>query len=317
MIMDYLTVNDVGRCESVCHTLKNHSKYIWEAFDVRYLMDHPTRQSPSGRNSREKMIRYHVASTLAERVGALGNSITKHAIIPHYDRLEGRVTEARIEDCRGCYFPDLDFAPLNRDTADEYELFLRFSRIDDNELFAEGFALPPHGGLAEDNIQIDLQHMDFSRWEKILEINRLILSETENIDAHYRLLVECMRELAVVIIAVHKVTHKASLAMAQCNFGDDGEPGDNAGVDPGCCWPRGEMCTRSHGHLETEVRDDGYPIWHHIKESHAKLGMCYEIGRWTDPEDSSRILKEECIWTLDCTFRLRRDDSDVSISSDD
>ena len=238
-IMDYLAFEDVGRCEIVCNSLKNQSKHIWGKFDERYLKDHPTRQSPSARDSREKIIQYHLASTLARRIGTLGDSIAKHLIFSHYDRFSGTITitEGRVLDCcRGCDFPDLDFAPLDRDTANDYEIYLRFSRTDDNKLFAEGFAPPPE---REDNysIKIELQQMDFSGWPDLLEINRhVVLDGDAYVKDHHNFLIRCMKELTVIVVAVHKVRCKASLVIAQSNFGD-GRSEDGAGID----------CMQGHG----------------------------------------------------------------------
>ena len=111
-----------------------------------------------------------------------------------------------------------------------------------------------------------------------------------------------MKELTVIVVAVHKVTCKTSLVIAQSNFGDRIDCMQGHGF----CWPTEKLCPRSHGDVETEVSGDGHPD-RYIRESHAKLGMLYDTTTWRDPEDSNRILKKECRWILDCDFGLRDD----------
>ena len=64
------------------------------------------------------------------------------------------------DHCEGCEFPDLNFDPLRRETRDQYELFVRFCRTDDNTLLAEGFL--PWISEGEDEVSLQLRSMDCS-----------------------------------------------------------------------------------------------------------------------------------------------------------
>jgi len=303
--MVYLTIEDMGKCEVVCHTLKKQATHYWEYLDELYFANHPTLRSPSAQSSREAVIRYKLASTLAKRIGDMGDSISKHLVVRQYrfDGMNGTTTSVRVsEHCQGCSLPDLDFNPFRPETSDEYELFVRFCRRSDNKLLAEGFC-PSDREL--DSTSIKLRGMDYSQWPQLAELTRLIeTSEGDsfgNNDHNDNLLDACMRDLTAIVIAVHKGTSKASLALAQCNFGlaprgrhDHGI--DNMG-DHGFCWPIGKMSAKSHGDVETTQRlGDTFSENRHCD---AKLGMLWQ-NHVSNDRESGNVLKVECHWTLDC-----------------
>lgn len=297
-IMGYLAVRDIGRCEMVCRTLRLQSGKCWNNLDKMYFKEHPACRSPSTQSSRERVIRYQNASSLAERIGAIGNRISKHLLIFRY---EDSTNHSRVHDCcDGCELPDLDFSCFSRGTED-YELFARFSRTSDNTLLAEGFLLETSFWAQE---EFGLSHFNFSSWPQILEVNHLCESingeafadEGEN----HKVLADCLREITVIVISVHKGTSKASLVAAQSNFGD--EPPENGprsygidnGGDHGYCWPRGRLSCFSHGEIVTQ----NSPYRH----SDIKLGMSFSLREQSnDPENV------KCIWTLECILSLRDD----------
>ena len=140
-IMKYLPIEDVGRCEIVCTTLKRQAKNYWDMkLNDSNINNHPTLRSPSAQSSRDVVIRYQLASSLAKRIGNMKDSISKHLVVLYCNRYERTMSDVRVDDhCEGCDFPDLNFDPLRRDTRDEYEFFVRFCRTRDNTLLAEGF----------------------------------------------------------------------------------------------------------------------------------------------------------------------------------
>ena len=251
-IMNCLTMEDVGRCELVCHTLKKQAMHYWDKLDTEYFRKHPTLRSPSAQNSREAVIRYEVASQLAERIGNFKESISNHLIVKVLN-YEEELSDVRVDDyCQGCAFPDLDFNPFRPETCKEYELFVRFCRTSDNKLLAEGFCPIEREDCTT---KMKLRDMDYSQWPQFAELTRLI--ETSEGDSfaneHNDIMINtCLRDLTAVVIGVHKETSKASLSIAQCfvipsTRGDHGI--DNMGEN-GFCWPKGSMSAHSH-HLET------------------------------------------------------------------
>ena len=311
-ITKYLEIQDVARCEMACRTLIRQAKQCWAKFDEDLLADNPTLRSPSARDARERVVRYHLASSLARHIGSLGDTISRHLIVKDYDPYDDEVTDKRVPDCcnrKGeCGFPDkLNFRVLRKDTTDEYELFVRFSRTNDNYLFAEGFL--PFIRSDDTNLKIPLEGMNLSRWPKIVEITRLVETNGQAFADNDDLLHECMGELTAVVVAVDKTSFEASLVVAQCDFSvrsrvDDGGI-DNMG-DHGFCWPRGCLSSRSHGALETLPTMFDNTI-HTNRDSDVKLGMLFGTETWTDPKENDRILAVECQWTLDCSYDLRED----------
>mmetsp|Transcript_18768 Transcript_18768/g.40658 ORF Transcript_18768/g.40658 Transcript_18768/m.40658 type:complete len:183 (+) Transcript_18768:335-883(+) len=124
-VMEYLTIEEAGRCEMVCQTLKRLAKHCWEMLEKRILL---TTHRSTAQNARERVIRYYFASTLARQIGGMRESISKHLydIILDYNE---EMLDVRVPDCcEGCDFPDeLDFRALHRDSANDFELFVRFS----------------------------------------------------------------------------------------------------------------------------------------------------------------------------------------------
>jgi hypothetical protein len=136
--MEFLTIEDAGRCEMACRTLKRRAKHCWDKFDEDILND-PSRRSPSAQDARERVVRYHLASNLARRIGGMGESLSKHLIVSGLDEY-GDLIDRRVHDCcEGCDFPEeLNFGVFHQDTTNDFELFVRFSQTSDNHLFAEG-----------------------------------------------------------------------------------------------------------------------------------------------------------------------------------
>ena len=308
-IMNYLTIEDTGRCELVCHTLKKQAVQYWDRLDKLYFANHPTLRSPSAQSSREAVIRYKLASTLAERIGDMGDLISKHLIVSEYDNYEDTMSDVRVRDhCQGCALPDLDFNPFRPETSDDYEFFVRFCRTSDNKLLAEGFC-PYDQNFS--NTKIRLWNLDFSNWPQLAELTHLIeTSEGDSFAAeHNDKLDDCMKELTAIVISVHKGTSKASLTLAQCNFGDPPSARERRehGIDNmgghGFCWPKGCMSARSHGAVETvrNVTTFGGTSNTSFDNRYcdAKLGMLWDSHVWNDQE-SGQVLKVECHWTLDC-----------------
>ena len=316
-IMKYLTIEDVGRCEIVCQTLKLQAKHYWDMklIDAN-LNNHPTLRSPSAKCSRDVVIRYQLASSLAKRIGDMKDSISKHLVVKDFNRYERTISDERVDDhCKGCNFPDLNFDPLRRETRDEYELFVRFCRTSDSTLLAEGF-LPYDSDM--DDIKLQLRNEDFTNWPQLVELTRLIETCEEDTFATNRqynnMLDACMRELTAVVVGVKKNNSEASLVIAQSNFGqtpnNDYDSGiDNMG-DHGFCWPKGCMSAKSHGKVETkEVNytpmgpsDDYHSDITHYDNQHcdARLGMLFQNCEWTNRE-SGKVVKVECQWVLNCS----------------
>jgi len=321
-ILKYLSIEDVGRCEIVCSTLKQQATHYWDMKENdANLNNHPTLRSPSAQNSRDVVIRYQLASTLAKSIGDMKDSISKHLVVTTCDRYRNTMTDVRVEDhCEGCDFPDLNFNPLRRETRDEYELFVRFCRTGDNTLLAEGF-LPYTFEMDEAILQ--LRNMDCSNWPQFVEITRLIESCEEDSFAHNdqynRMLDVCMTELTAVVVAVHKVTSNASLVLAQSNFGGDSPSGmhgiDNMGHHAFCV-PRGKLLATSHGELELKELDisDNFLIQdhrftqYHTRYCTAKLVMKFDSHVWTS--ESDEVIKKECHWELGCSCDTYQKDCD-------
>jgi hypothetical protein len=237
----------------------------------------------------------------------MGDSISKHIFITHYNRYDETMTDQRVDNyCRGCEFPDLDFGVFQRETGDQYELFVRFSRTSDNKLFAEGFV--PF--TRSDSLKIRVHpYMDFTNWPRFPEICQLIETLEEDFAAqpHHNMLHECLKELTATIVAVHKGTSKVSLVAAQSNFGD--KPNDPlSGIDNmghhGFCTTRGKLSSHSHGQIETQLS------YYHLggmggscnenQSSDVELGMHFDTTVWHDQGD-----RRECHWDLDCECCLR------------
>lgn len=305
-IMNCLTMEDMGRCELVCHTLKKQAMHYWDKLDTEYFMKHPTLRSPSAQNSREAVIRYKVASQLAERIGNFKESISKHLIVKvlNYD---DELSDVRVDDyCQGCALPDMDFNPFRPETRNEYELFVRFCRTSDNKLLAEGFCPIER---EDSTTSILLRDMDYSQWPQFAELTRLIeTSEGDSFANEHNdnLLDACLRDVTAVVIGVHKETSKATLTIVQCNFGINpsthGDHGiDNMG-DHGFCWPKGSMSAHSH-HLETiwkrQMALSTIITSNDNRHCDAKLGLLWTNHVWNDRE-TDQVSKVECHWTLDC-----------------
>jgi hypothetical protein len=299
-VMEFLTIEDVGRCEMVCRTLKLRAKHCWDRFDEDLLND-TSRRSPSAQDARERVVRYHLASNLARRIGGMGESMSKHLIVDSLDEF-GDLIDKRVHDCcEGCDFPEeLNFGVFRRDRTNDYELFVRFSRTSDNHSFAEGFL--PFEHHDESRLDISLKDMNFSKWPKIVEITRLV--KNEDVEECDNLLDECMKELTTTVVAIDKTSSGASLVLAQSNFAgsnSDMDGIDNMG-DHGFCWPRGRLSSHSHGALEMML-ERGFLGMHRNRNSDAKLGMLFSNRVWTDAEDNERILA--CEWTLTCAVTLQ------------
>jgi len=309
LIMGYLAVEEVGRCEVVCSMLKKQAIQYWKKLDELYFANNPTLRSPSAQSSREAVIRYKLASTLAKRIGDVGDSISRHLIDSEFDNYEDTISDVRVYDhCQGCDFPNLDFNPFRPETSDEYELFVRFCRKSDNKLLAEGFCA---NDREMGDTRIKLRNLDYSNWPQLAELTRLIETSEEGMminEHNERMLDDCMKELTAIVIGVHKGTSKASLSMVQCNFGDPPSARerrshgiDNMG-DHGFCWPKGRMSARSHGAVETfrNISTFGSTTSFDNRHCDAKLGMLWENHVWNDQENG-QVLKVECHWTLDCS----------------
>ena len=310
-IMKYMSNEDVGRCEIVCSTLKLQAKHYWDMkLNDSNINNHPTLRSSSATCSRDVVMRYQFASTLAKSIGDMKYSISKHLVEATYDRYRDTMRDRRVPDhCEGCEFPDLNFDPLRRETRDQYELFVRFCRTDDNTLLAEGFLPCTIGDLGE--VTLRLRSMDCSNWPQFSELTGLIetcegYTFADN-PQYNRMLDDCMSELTVVVVGVHKVTSKASLVVAQSNFGDSPDPmhGIDNMSDHGFCYPRGCMLAKSHGELELKeyarstnrfFQDDS--TTYHTRYCTAKLAMKFSNHEWRS--ESGEIIKKECHWELGC-----------------
>lgn len=282
-IIKYLEINDVVRCAAVCRTLKNQADGCWETIETR-LLTHPCLRSPTAQSCKERVVRYLRASGFARHIGALGDNISKHAIVYQYRRFDDTMISQRVEGyCTGCNFPDLN-DDYNRD---EYDLFVRLSKTSNNELLAEGFT-------SMDWDDVLLEGLDFSKWPELLEISRLVVSLGDEFGREeggheYRLLHSIMRDLTVVIVAVNKLSSEPSLVVANNNFGNDRSVrDDNYGIDimegHGFCWARGELCTRSHGSFDES-------------ENRKNLGVTYDTRTYYDA-NTGEVSSKECLWKL-------------------
>ncbi len=240
-IIEYLDIDDLGRCGEVCRTLKNQTDGCWDAFETK-VMTHPSLRSPSAQNSKERVARYLRASAFAERIGAMGDNISKHIVVMRDSEIES----VRCHNhCEGCDFPNMNFD--HTPSTDEYELFVRFSKTSNNELLAEGF---PDIGYRDVML---LKVLDFSNWSELLEINRRIdalgykfgwLDNGLNGGDDFDLLKDVMSNLTVVVVAVKKLTSEVSLVAAKNDFG--GEINLHIGTAQGTCTHEGELLPRSH-----------------------------------------------------------------------
>jgi len=303
LIMGYLAAEEVGRCEVVCSVLKKQAVQYWENLDELYFANHLTLLSPSAQSPREAAIRYKVASRLAERIGVMGDSISRHSVV-YESTGDYTSTNRRIQnECGGCAFPNLNFEPFRRRTINNYELFVRFCRTSDNKLLVEGFVPRSYERerqyLGGDKVftRLHLRNLDFSNWPKFVQITRLIKTSEGNPfprdnEHNNNLLDACMSELTVVVVGVHNGTPEASLSIAQCNFG--GNSGWQYDDSEGYCKPQGRMSVKSHGTVET--RRIQYETSTALKNKFCDASM--EL-RWSRT-DSGETPKKECIWVLDC-----------------
>ena len=308
LIMGYLAVEEVGRCEVVCRVLKKQAVKYWENLDTVYFANHPTLRSSSAETSREAAIQYKAASTLAESIGDMGNSIRKHLVV---SESTGEYTSAdrRIHDeCGGCAFPDLNFRPFRRRTMDDYELFVRFSQTSDNKLLAEGFV--PCSYEREERYlggykvwsRLHLRKLDFSNWPQFIQITRVIETNDGNPfgnEHNNNLLDVCMSELTVVVVGVHKGTSEASLSIAQCNFG--GNKRWQYEDSEGYCRSQGRMSVKSHGTVETRPIQYETCTAHENKFCDASMKLSW-VGRVQGDQ------KKVCLWMLDCTCNYEDED---------
>jgi len=300
-ILNYLTIEDMGRCEVVCSILKKQAIQYWKELDKLYFANHPTLRSPSAKTSREAVIRYKVASRLAECVGDLKELIDKHTVVHDDDMRTYTTYHKRIRHhCRDCTLPDLNFNPFRPKTRDKYELFVRFCRTSDNELLAEGF-------VPFTRNQMQLRKLDFSNWPQFVELTRLI--ETAEGDSFANELNDnavraCMSELTAVVIGIHKRTSKGSLSLVQSNFGRP-DPSryekylHNRGEN-GSCKTRGYMSEKSHV-LETKRFEGECYTTHRNRHCDAKLRMV-----WDSRIDQDGGGNKVCLWALQCECNYQR-----------
>jgi len=276
----------------------------WEKWEKLYFANHPTLRSPSAETSREAAIRYKVASRLAEHIGDMGDSISRHSVVSESTG-EYTSTDRRIRDeCLGCDFPNLNFRPFRRRTMDDYEIFVRFSQTSDNKLLAEGFVPCSYerkegylGGVTFWS-RLHLQNLDFSNWPQFVEVTRLIETSDEDPFRNNNVLRDYMNELTVVVVGVHKGTSEASLSIAQCYFGHhyytpyryDGS---------GYCKPEGWMSVKSHGTVETRLIQYETSGAHRNKFCDASMKFSWTSRVQTD-HNSGETSTKECLWVLDC-----------------
>jgi len=161
-----------------------------------------------------------IASKLAGQVGAIGDNFTKHALIDVGEDNDAHYT--RIGNCAGCSLPDSNLNVFDEPgvLSDDYELFVRLSRSNDNKLLAEGFTSfttdidGRHGGA------LSLNHLDLSEWPQLLEISRLLVlhSDDDYLDFEDELLDECMPNLTGCITATsrHHFTNNWPSACPNC-----------------------------------------------------------------------------------------------------
>jgi len=249
-IIEYLNINDLGRCGEVCRTLKNQADGCWDKFESR-LLTHPSLRSSNAQNSKERVVRYLRASAFAKRIGAMGDNISKHT----FEIGDPGIEIVRCQShCEGCDFPDMNFdhAPSTFYN-DEYEPFVRFSKTSNNELLAEGF---PDITFTDSML---LDELDFSNWPELLEINRRIdalgvLGDTFSMEeeAFHYLLKDVMSNVTVVVVAVKKLTLEVSLVAANDNFGGEITL-QKIGFVKGTCTHEGVLLPNSHGSFENEV----------------------------------------------------------------
>lgn len=252
-IMCYLDAGDVSRCAMVCHALNNQSGKCWESFEAR-LLTHNSLRSPSATNSRERVLRYLVASKFAAQIGAIGDHLSKHTIVYNNERhpIFVRPRYRRIDNhCTGCNLPDLNidlFDHVNVDLLDGYELYVRLSRSSNNNLLTEGF-------VSNDRRFVPLHGLDFSAWPEAIELKRTVVSlgdEFRGQDNSVTLVRECMNELTVVLLAINKTTLKPSLIATHRGFGTDVDlyVGDGE-VE---CSPTGYLSVFSHRPFRADRR---------------------------------------------------------------
>ena len=304
-IMDYLSVKDVGRCEMVCSTLKQQARlHVWDTLDEVMFTSNPSLRSPSAESSRDAVIRYTVASTLARRIGDMKDLISRHSIVQQTVDMDGYTSmDVRMDnDCEGCDFPNLNLDPFRRETCNEYEIFVRFCRTSDNKLLAEGFC--PYDIDAScaysHETAIKVRNLDYSEWPQLVELTRLIETSERDPYENENILGVCMRDLTVVVVGVHKGTSEASLAIAQCNFGDKIFTWRNA------CLPQGLLSEKSHGGVKTRLFiGDEFARYENLL-CNARLGINWKNHVRTG-EESGGILSKECHWTLQCKCSYPRD----------
>jgi hypothetical protein len=283
-IMSYLDMKDIGPCAIVCRTLNNQTAKCWEAFEAN-LLNHESLRSPSAQSCQQRVVRYHAASTLARQIGAMGDDLSKHAVIDmgvedcHYTRVE--------DHCLGCNLPDLNLSFFHGPgvMSDDYELFVRLSRTSDNKLLAEGFIAFIAGRYGD----LSLEDLDLSSWSELQEISSIAVLHGDHFgeeEDDFTSLDECMVDLTVVLVAVNKSNSKACLVAAQNDFGGGDLPSDgnlsygffNIGGVWHCC-PRGHLSSCLHGRVDNRL---------------IRLAMVFEIVQ--DPV-------AECQWFLQCWYQ--------------
>jgi hypothetical protein len=177
-------------------------------------------------------------------------------------------------------------------------------------MFAEGF-FPHH--VTESGLEISLEDIDFSNWPNMTEVSRMAAAYNSDEESdeegdppnqlYDEVLDQIMRDLTVTIIAVDKRSSQSSMVIAQSDFAGTGSRSDG-GIDNmgghGFCWPRGEMSLHSHGAVETRRTANPFSgnYDYDNKDPSSKLGMLFNTVTWSDPNDSSRVIRKECIWTL-------------------
>jgi hypothetical protein len=306
----------MGKCELLSRGLKQAATYCWEKIEAS-LLPLPLRTAPNARNSRERVVWYHSASNLAEHIGSMGSKISRHLVESFLHMGHDILDERRVINCcRGCNFPDCNLVVLRNTHIENFELFVRFSRTNDNFKLAEGFF--PFN-VNEYDIEVSLEDIDFSNWPNMAEVTRMVREYNEEDEGgipNDELLHQIMKELTVTVIAVDKRNSQSCMVIAQSDFASrlGGGGIDNMG-DHGFCWPRGETSLYSHGAIDTGSRLGlSRGASYHNKDPSSKLGMLFQNVTWHDPNERNQVIRIECCWTL----QISRDNIDrVNDEEDD
>jgi len=189
---------------------------------------------------------------------------------------------------------------------DDYELFVRFSQTSNNKMLVEGFVPCTYereeeylGGVTFWS-RLHLRKLDFSNSPQFIEITRLI-ETSEGVDpfADNDILDDYMRDLTVVVVGVHKGTSKASLSLAQCNFGHSYARPYQRREGNGYCRSQGRMSVKSHGTVETRPIQYETCTVNVNKFCEASMKLSWSSRVQTD--NNGEVPKKECLWVLDCT----------------